>query len=89
MTDEMMDFRALEKAPDADILREMIAFAAERMMEMEVGAVTGAPLGTRPAQRPTQTIAVDRSSPDFRRGERKCDVQLNTDAPRRSSSSGS
>ena len=43
MTDEMMALRSmLEKGTDADLLREMIGFAAQRLMELEVQSLTGA-----------------------------------------------
>ena len=52
MTDLMMDLRALvEKSGDADLLREMIGFAAERLMELEVGAKAGAGYGEKSAER--------------------------------------
>jgi len=55
MTDPMMDLRSLvEKTPDADLLREMIAFAAERLMELEVGALTGAGHGEKSPSRLVQ-----------------------------------
>ena len=55
MTDEMMNLRALlEKSPDADLLREMIGFASQRLMELEIGARTGAGYGEKSAERLAQ-----------------------------------
>lgn len=52
MTDEMMSLRTLlEKSPDADLLREMIGFAAHRLMELEVESLTGAAHGERSPDR--------------------------------------
>ena len=55
MTDDMMNLRTLmEKTPDADLLREMIGFAAQRLMELEVGNLTGAGYGEKTPERLAQ-----------------------------------
>ena len=54
MTNDMMHLQALlEKNSDTDFLREMIAFAAERLMNLEVEGLTGAGHGERSAERLT------------------------------------
>ena len=54
MTDDRMALiELIEKGADADLVRELLAFAAERMMELEVEAKTGAPAGARNPDRLT------------------------------------
>jgi len=55
MTDDMMNLRALvEKTPDADLLREMIGFAAHRLIKLEVEGLTGAAYGEKSQERLAQ-----------------------------------
>lgn len=62
MTDPMMHLRSMvEKTPDADILRDMIAFAAERLMEMEVGNLTGTGYGEKSPTRLAHRHVVGRA----------------------------
>ncbi len=44
----------LEKSPDADLLRQVIGFASQRQMELEVGALTGAAYGEKSSGRLAQ-----------------------------------
>ena len=64
----MMNFRELvEKAPDADLFHDMVdpcsrCFAADRLMKLEVGAVTGAAYGENdPGRQVQRTGYRDRS----------------------------
>ena len=51
MTTNKMDVHELVgKTPDADFLRDMIGFAAKRLMELEVGGLTGAEYGEKDAE---------------------------------------
>jgi len=81
MTDDRMALREmLEKGSDASLLREMIGFAAQRLMELEVGEITGAAHGERSPDRlvqrngyrdrdwQTRAGAVELRIPKLRRG---------------------
>jgi transposase-like protein len=53
-TSTTMDLQALlEKTTDSDFLREIIGFTAQRLMELEVEGLTGAPHGSRSTDRLT------------------------------------
>src|SRR5207302_11415424 len=55
MTDDKIALRELlEKGSDATFLREMIGFAAQRLMELDVQGLTGANHGERSVDRLTQ-----------------------------------
>ena len=52
MTDDTMALRELlQKGSDASLLREMIGFAAQRLMELETEPLCGAAHGERSADR--------------------------------------
>ena len=51
MTADKMDLHTLVgKSADGDFLRDMIGFAAQRLMELEVGGLTGAAYGEKNAE---------------------------------------
>ncbi len=55
MTDDKIALRALlEKSSDTSMLREMISFAAERLMTLETETLCGAAPGERSAERTNQ-----------------------------------
>jgi transposase-like protein len=55
MTDDTLNVQALlGKSADSDFLRDMIGFAAQRLMELEVGGLTGAAYGEKSTERLAQ-----------------------------------
>ena len=69
MTDERMALiELIEKGADADLIRDMLAFAAERLMNLEVEALTGAPAGVRSPDRLNQRNGYRERAWDTRAG---------------------
>jgi transposase-like protein len=58
----------IEKGADADLVRQMLAFAAERLMEAEVEARTGVPHGERDPDRVVQRNSYRERAWDTRAG---------------------
>jgi len=69
MTDERMALiELIEKGADTDLIRDMLAFAAERLMTLEVEALTGAPAGVRSPERLTHRNGYRERAWDTRAG---------------------
>lgn len=69
MTDERMALiELIEKGADTDLIRDMLAFAAERLMNFEVEALTGAPAGVRSPERLTHRNGYRERAWDTRAG---------------------
>jgi transposase-like protein len=66
--DRMALIEMIEKGADADLVRQMLAFAAERLMEAEVEARTGASLGERDPDRIVQRNGYRERAWDTRAG---------------------
>jgi putative transposase len=75
MTDDRMALLELvEKSADSDLVRAMLAFAAERLMEAEVEARTGAAHGVREPGRQVQRNGYRERAWDTRAGQIDLDI---------------
>ena len=75
MTDDRMALIELvEKSADTDLVRAMLAFAAERLMEAEVQARTGAAHGARDPGRQVQHNGYRERAWDTRAGRSELDI---------------
>jgi putative transposase len=75
MTDDRMALIELvEKSADSDLVRAMLAFAAERLMEAEVEARTGAAHGVRDSGRQVQRNGYRERAWDTRAGRIELDI---------------
>jgi len=75
MTDDRMALIELvEKSADSDLVRAMLAFAAERLMEAEVEARTGAAHGARDPGRQVQRNGYRERAWDTRAGQIELDI---------------
>src|SRR6478736_9160898 len=69
MTDDRMALiELIEKGADSDLVRELLAFAADRMMSLEVEALTGVPAGVRSPDRLTHRNGYRERAWDTRAG---------------------
>jgi putative transposase len=75
MTDDRLAlFELIDQSTDDDLVRDMLAFAAGRIMEMEVETRTGAAPGARSAERKTYRNGYRERAWDTRAGRIDLDI---------------